>query len=64
MRRLDLLPKDKQLDLVFDLINAFRIVKTPLETAFLIQDLLTANEVKNLATRLRIAKNIIYPKPF
>ncbi len=58
-KRLDKLSKEKQLDLMFDLINAFRLVKTPFETALLIQDLLTASEIKHLAKRLRIAKLLL-----
>src|SRR3990167_9193929 len=51
--------RDEELELIFDLINAFRIVKTPTETAFLLKDLLTANEIKNLSKRLRIAKLLL-----
>lgn len=58
-KRLEKLTKSELLDLTFDLINAFRLVKTPLETALLIQDLLTASEIKQLAVRLRIAKLFI-----
>lgn len=54
--------RDEELELIFDLINAFRIVKTPTETAFLLRDLLTANEIKNLSKRLRIAKLILSDK--
>ncbi len=55
-KRLEKLSKSEILDLTFDLINAFNSVKTPYEIALLMQDLLTVNEVKNLAKRLRIAK--------
>lgn len=47
---------------MFDLINAFTLVKKPVETAVLIQDLLTANEIRNLAMRLRIAKLLLTGK--
>jgi uncharacterized protein YerC len=57
--KLEKLTRKELMDLTFDLINAFRLVKTPLETALLIQDLLTANEIKQLAVRLRIAKLLI-----
>lgn len=57
--RLEKLSKKEILDLTFDLINAFRLVKTPLETALLIQDILTANEIMRLAKRLRIAKLLL-----
>ena len=58
-KRIEKLSKVELLDLFFDLINAFRLAKTPLETTFLIQDLLTATEIKNLAKRLRIAKLLL-----
>ncbi len=51
--------RDEELELTFDLINAFRVVKTPAETALLLRDLLTAKEIKNLANRLRIAKLLL-----
>lgn len=51
--------RDEQISLIFDLVNAFRLVKTPFETALLMQDLLTADEIKHLAKRLRIAKLLI-----
>lgn len=44
---------------MFDLINSFRVVRNPIETADFLQDLLTAKEVKNLAKRLRIAKLLL-----
>lgn len=50
------------LDLSFDLINAFRLVNKPYETALFLQDLLTAKEIKNLAKRLRIAKLLLGAK--
>ena len=58
-KRFEKLSKEELLDLFFDLINAFRLVKTPIETTLLIQDLLTASEIKNLAKRLRIAKLLL-----
>lgn len=61
-KRIEKLSKEEQLDLIFDLLNAFRIVKTPLETAFLLQDLLTAKEIRNLSKRLRIAKLLVSGK--
>jgi len=53
------LTKEEKLGLMFDLINSFRIVKGPLETALFLQDLLTANEIRNLSIRLRIAKLLL-----
>lgn len=58
-KRLGKLSREEQLELMFDLINSFSIVKKPVETAFFLQDLLTANEIKNLAKRLRIAKLLL-----
>lgn len=61
-KKLDKLTREEKLALMFDLINAFTLVKNPVETAFLIQDLLTANEIRNLAMRLRIAKLLLRGK--
>lgn len=58
-KRTEKLSRKELLDLSFDLINAFRVANTPYDTALLIQDLLTANEIKNLAKRLRIAKLLL-----
>lgn len=58
-RRLEKLSPKEQEDLVFDLINAFSLMDTPVSSALLIQDLLTETEVRNLAKRLRIAKLIL-----
>lgn len=62
VKRRERLKREELLELMFDLLNAFRLLKTPLETAFLIQDLLTAGEIKNLAKRLRIAKLLLANK--
>src|SRR3990172_6434224 len=59
LRREEKFSKEKRLELMFDLINSFRIVKSPVETADFLQDLLTAKEIKNLAKRLRIAKLLL-----
>jgi len=58
-KRIEKLTRAETLDLALDLINAFRIVKTPLKTSLLIQDLLTASEIRQLSKRLRIAKLIL-----
>lgn len=47
---------------MFDLINAFSLVRSPTESALLLRDLLTAAEIKNLAKRLRIAKLLVAGK--
>lgn len=58
-KRFDKLTPQEQEDLIFDLINAFALMRNPVDTALLMQDLLTENEVRNLAKRLRIAKLIL-----
>lgn len=57
--RMEKLSKEEQQDLAFDLINAFSLVRTPIESALLLNDLLTKKEIQNLAKRLRIAKLLI-----
>lgn len=59
MKRVDRLSKEEKIDLMFDLINAFKVVRNPSETALFLQDLLTASEIENLAKRLRIAKLLL-----
>ncbi len=61
-KRLEKLTRNEQADLTFDLINAFSLVKNPLSTSLLLQDLLTALEIKNLSKRLRIAKFLLAGK--
>ena len=56
VRRIEKLSKSEQEDLLFDLLNAFQIMRTLDEVALFMQDLLTHAEVKRLAKRLRIAK--------
>lgn len=58
-KRLDKFSKDEQEDLILDLINAFAFVNNPLDSAFLLQDLLTEDEIKDLSKRLRIAKLLL-----
>ena len=53
---------EEQQDLIFDLINAFAQANTPTSSALLLQDLLTENEIANLAKRLRIAKLLLSGK--
>lgn len=59
MRNIDKLTRDQKIEVMFDLINSFRVVKKPIETAVFLQELLTANEIRNLAIRLRIAKLLL-----
>lgn len=58
-KRLDKFSLKEQEDLVFDLINAFALANNPLDCALLLNDLLTEDEIKDLAKRLRIAKLIL-----
>jgi TrpR-related protein YerC/YecD len=46
-------------DLVFDLVNAFKYIKSEKESAEFLADILTANEIKNLSNRLRIARLLL-----
>jgi len=57
--KLDKLSKEQTLDLTFDLINAFSLVRNSSEAADFINNLFTADEIKDLAKRLRIAKLLI-----
>lgn len=58
-KRIEKFSKKEKEDLVFDLINAFALAKNPLDSALLLQDLLTPSEIKNLSKRLRIARLIL-----
>lgn len=58
-KRFDKFSVQDQQDLVFDLINAFTIVNNTLDSALLLQDLLTEDEIKDLSKRLRIAKLLL-----
>lgn len=57
--RLEKLSKDDVLDLTFDLVNAFGQIRSSNNAADIIKDLLTADEIKDLAKRLRIAKLLL-----
>ncbi|MDP3994301.1 MAG: YerC/YecD family TrpR-related protein [bacterium] len=46
-------------DLIFDLINAFKSIRSVNESASFLQDILTAREIRNMAVRLRVAKLIL-----
>jgi len=63
-KRLEKLSKGKQGDLLYDLINAFSVIKSPTESALFVQDLLTQNEAKMLSKRLRIAKLLLQGKSY
>lgn len=58
-KKIEKLSPEEQFDLLFDLINAFALMKSSSESALLLQDLLTESELKNLAKRLGIAKLIL-----
>lgn len=59
VERVERLTRDEQEDLLFDLLASFQIIKDAGETALFIQDLLTRDEAKRLAKRLRIAKLLL-----
>jgi uncharacterized protein YerC len=61
-KRLEKLSREKQLSLLFDLVNVFSHTKGSIKTTLLLQDLLTAKEIKNIARRLRIAKLLLSGK--
>lgn len=61
-KKLEKLSPQEREDLIFDLINAFAATINPAESALLLQDLLTENEIVNLAKRLRIAKLLLLGK--
>lgn len=63
-KRVEKFSPDEQAGLVFDLINAFALMKTPADSALLLQDLLTEKEIRNLAKRLRIAKLLLQGKAY
>ncbi|OGK17539.1 hypothetical protein A2774_00950 [Candidatus Roizmanbacteria bacterium RIFCSPHIGHO2_01_FULL_39_12c] len=58
-KRPNKLSKDKQLDLIFDLINAISLVNKPSKASLLLQDLLAPSEIKNISKRLRITKMLL-----
>ncbi len=64
VKRLEKLSKPLQGELLFDLINAFSLVKSAEDSALFIQDLLTEAEVKMLSKRLRIAKLLLEGKKY
>lgn len=51
-----------KLDYVFDLVNAFKSIKSEGEAILFLQDILTASEIKNLSIRLRIARLLLADK--
>ena len=59
MKRSNKLPKNVELDLIFDLINAIALVNNPKKASLLLQDLLAPTEIKNISKRLRIAKLLV-----
>jgi len=64
VKRLEKLPKPAQGELLFDLINAFSLVKSVEDSVLFIQDLLTEAEAKMLSKRLRIAKLLLSGKKY
>ena len=64
VKRLEKLSKPMQEELLFDLINAFSLVKSAEDSAIFVQDLLTLAEVKMLSKRLRVAKLLLEGKKY
>lgn len=61
-KRLEKMSKNDVLDITFDLINLFGQIRSADSAANLIKDLLTADEIKDLAKRLRIVKLLLANK--
>lgn len=59
LKKLDKLAQEEKENLLFDLINAFSLMKNPVESALFLNDLLTENEIENLARRLRVGKLLL-----
>ena len=64
LRRWERLSVSEQADFLFDLINAFTLLKSSAEAAAFVTDLLTSDEVKFLSKRLRIAKLLMTGKSY
>jgi len=64
MKRINKLPKEREVDLVFDLINAVALVNDSNKASLLIQDLLSKSEIKNISKRLRIAKLLLEDRTY
>lgn len=58
-KRLDKISPSLREDLIFDLVNAFGLLKNPEEASQLLVDILTEKEINNIAKRLRIAKYLL-----
>lgn len=58
-KRLDRVSPSLKEDLIFDLVNAFGLLKNPKEASQLLVDILTEKEISNIAKRLRIAKYLL-----
>ena len=61
-QKIEKLSNDEKINLMFDLVNSFKNLNNDNEIANFLEDLLTANEIKNLSIRLRIAKFLIMGK--
>jgi len=59
LKRWNELDRGHQASLLFDLLNAFSLLKSPNESALFITDLFTADEIKFLSKRLAIAKALL-----
>lgn len=58
-KRLDRVSRSLREDLIFDLVNAFGLLKDSKEASQLLVDILTEKEINNIAKRLRIAKYLL-----
>ncbi|KKR73405.1 MAG: TrpR like protein, YerC/YecD [Candidatus Woesebacteria bacterium GW2011_GWA2_40_7] len=56
------LGNEEKVSLMFDLVNSFKDLRNASEIADFLEDLLTANEIKILSIRLRIAKLLLSGK--
>ena len=58
------IPKSLRTDLLSDLLESFKIIKSKEDVALFAQDLLTRDEAEKLAKRLRIAKLLLEGKTY
>lgn len=58
-KRFEKLTPSEQEDLIFDLVSSFSVLRSPVDAALFLRDLLTEDEVRIIAKRLRIAKLLL-----
>src|SRR3989338_2664607 len=59
MKRINKFSKNEEIDFVFDLINVIVLANNSDKASFLLQELFSPYEIRNLSKRLRIAKLIL-----